>query len=228
MIRPDAPDNNSLGSSRPRFLDELDRDPIRAFRTFHDFARRLLTTYPPPAMRAMSKEDREDAISEVLLHCLKENMRVLRRYEDRGRPFAHWLLVVAQYRVLDLLRRNRRRTFESVEELEPWVFGRESRVEMHPDDRAFLRQNLEVVMRLIRQMELRDQILLLASAEGYRPRDLASLLGLPRSAAKRLSDELRYCRTRLKMALKRKLGMEWEDLLPSTGTHPRQPRRGIR
>lgn len=220
MITPRPSDRHPLGSSSPPFLDDLDRDPVRAFRLFYDFAQRLFDTHPPPAMRGMSPEDRQDAISEVILHCLKDDMRVLRQYEDRGRPFAHWLLVVAQFRVLDLLRRPRPEAAAPSPALEPWTSGRGSVIEIYPDDRALLRRNLELVIRIIRQMDLRDQILLLASAEGYPPRELALLLGRPRSEAKRLSDEVRYCRARLKAALK-KLGVDWKELYPTTGTHPR-------
>ena len=171
-----------------------------------------MRTYHSGSERALSREDREDAISEVVFHCLKDDLRVLRSYRDQGHSFASWFLVVAQYRTLDLLRRCSRSP-ETARSGPSGDVNCDRSPEGRPDESAFSRRNLDLVMRFVSQMDVTDQILLLGSAEGYRPRDLVRFLGLPSRKAKKVSDDLRYCRKRLKILLQTRAGLDWRDLI---------------
>ncbi len=194
----------------PSFLNGLDGNSARAFRDFYNFAWRLLTLSPPRALRDLSPQDREDVISEIILHCLKDDARVLRTYSNHGRPFARWLLVVAQCKAVDCIRRLRppqagdapAKDYE-----QPVADDAPS-----PEAVAIARKNLERVYRSIREMEPNCQLLLLGSAAGYRPRELACLLGWPATWGKKASDSLRYCRSRLKALLERE-GVDWQELV---------------
>ncbi len=208
-------DVDILRQATPSFIACLEQNPARAFREFYAFAWKLLRAFPPPAMRGFSVDDRDDLIAEVILHCVKNDMRVLRSYRDMGHAFASWLLVVAQYKALDLLRSQSspwrpslRLEPDGTGSAPPPVHARGAR----PDELAISRRNFELVMRIVREMAPEDQILLLASAEGYPPRDLVRLLGRPAEQAKKVSDDLRYCRKRLKRLLKTKAGLDWREL----------------
>ncbi len=210
MAKDDSFSPDILRQSWPSFLSLLAENPERAKREFYRFAWKVLIAFPPPAMRGLSREDREDAISEVVFHCLKDDLRVLRTYRDQGHPFASWFLVVAQYRTLDLLRRCAHSAGTTRSD-DSGTLHHDHSPEGRPDESAFSRRNLDLVMRFVLQMDLTDQILLMASAEGYRPRDLVRLLGLPSRNAKKVSDDLRYCRKRLKILLQTRAGLDWRD-----------------
>jgi hypothetical protein len=90
-----------LDQARPNFLDLLDKDPNQAFRDFYEFANKLLIINPPKSLQALTETERKDTIHDIILHCIKENFKVLRSYIDCGRPFAGWLYTVAYNKGLD-------------------------------------------------------------------------------------------------------------------------------
>lgn len=208
-------DVDILHQTRPSFIACLEQNPARAFREFYTFAWKILRAFPPPALRTLRADDRDDLIAEIILHCVKDDMRVLRRYDDLGYPFANWLLVVAQFRAIDLLRRPSSPWRPTVR-LDPGgPAGGPSPPRDRgtlPDELAISRKNLELVMSIVREMAPQDQIILIASAEGYPPRDLVRLLGRPPEDAKKVSDSVRYCRRRLKKLLKTRAGLDWREL----------------
>lgn len=201
-----------VGQGRPAFLDDLTRDRDRAFRDFYSFAWKLLTVSPPGTFRDLCAADREALISDVIFHCVKDDFRVLRTY--RGGSFAGWLLAIARNRTLDDFRRRARRKeapfpSDDPEEEEPrrQIQSREPL----QDQRTEWSEYLECARHCISAMSRKCQILLWASGEGLRPQEIQCLLGSGPGSNKAISDDLRYCRERLK-ALLLKEGLDWSSL----------------
>ncbi len=199
----------------PGFLDCLDADPHTAFRDFYAFAWRLLRSHPPAALRSMPPADRDEMISEVILHCWQNECRVLRTYHDREIPFSHWFLMVTRRKTLDHLRARERRAAGLVERQRLSLSaGQEPLVDPAPlaDERAISRQNLESAQRCIMRMGGNCRLLLQGSALGLKPREMTQLLGWPRDSGKKVSDSLRYCRSKLKELLLRE-GVDWGEMI---------------
>lgn len=203
-----------LDQSWPAFLDRLDTDPRTAFRDFYSFAWRLLKSHPPAAMRSLLPADREEMISEVILHCWQNDCRVLRTYRDRHIPFSHWFLMVARRKTLDHIRARERRGATDPDRPHAPMPGEPGPlIDPAPlaDEHAIARQNLESAQRCIMRMGRNCQLLLQGSALGLRPREMTQLLGWPRDWGKKVSDSLRYCRGKLRELLQRE-GVDWRDM----------------
>ncbi len=85
MATHEQPARHLLRQEWPEFLDLLDRDSRRAFEEFYLFARRLLLAAPPHIFLEVPVDSREDIIHDVILHCCRDEFRVLRKYRNRGR-----------------------------------------------------------------------------------------------------------------------------------------------
>jgi hypothetical protein len=81
-----------------------------------------------------------------------------------------------------------------------------------PTDETGNRAALEVVRVAIQQLSPRCRVLLLATAEGYKPKDLLGLESLPYKDNKKLADHLKNCRRSLINALA-KQGYTVDDIL---------------
>jgi len=189
----------------PFFLDLFDVDPDAAWAEFYKYARIVITARPPQPLLGLNREDREDCIEEIIFHCIKDDFRVLRRYEDIGRPFSAWLYVIAHNKAVDFIeKRNRRWSIEiqpeedtdvSASQREPVApFG-------NPDGNGDLDELVEKVEELIRQLGEECRQLLELAGQGLKPKEIAKLLGLPEDQNKKVSDHLRYCRDKLKKLL---------------------------
>jgi DNA-directed RNA polymerase specialized sigma24 family protein len=198
MDRP--PRDHPLHETHPAFLDLLDSNPLGAWEEFYAFAVRFLRACPPRATAGWSREEREDLVSAVVLHCCRDEFRVLRRYRDVGRPFAAWLFLVARNKALDEIKRRRGRVFGEGEA----EARAHSRVAVDPpaDEVAGHRQTLEIALRCIEEMGDNCRLLLLGAAEGLSPRGLTAFLGWPPDWNKKASDALRECRRQLRARLK--------------------------
>jgi RNA polymerase sigma factor (sigma-70 family) len=184
---PDAP---------PYRREDLDADPQRAYEAFYRYAVAHLRILPPAPLRAVREEDRLDLVHEVVMHCCRQEFRVLRSHQP-GRSFSTWFAFVARNHVIDLLRRggsdlDRRGESSPVEHLH--------HVPEPAADPARLAEDRDLVRHVADALhELSDkcQILLLGSAEGRTPRELLELLEWPARLNKKASDDLRACRARL-------------------------------
>ncbi len=152
-----------------------------------------------------------DLIHEVILSCREKDFQVLRRYHDKGRPFAAWFMSVARNRIIDLLRSQRGLSSGAALIAAP-LPSEESHADPSPlpDERVWASQLLDGVTRCIGKLGLTCQLLLEGSADGMAPRQLTHLLGWPANWNKKASDDLRACRKRL-LELLREEGFEVAD-----------------
>jgi DNA-directed RNA polymerase specialized sigma24 family protein len=194
-----------LNDTWPAFLDRIDRDPQRAWEEFHAFAWKLTRLRPPAVLSSLTPEDREDVLAEIVQDFQKDDFRLLRSYQDRGRPFAAWLWRVVKHRALDRLKAMKTRQHEAIP---IWVTDPAPL----PAEEIGSKAALDTVRRLIKQLSPRCQILLLAAAEGYKPKDLLDLGSLPYTDNKKLADHLKNCRRSLIKALERE-GYTVDDFL---------------
>jgi DNA-directed RNA polymerase specialized sigma24 family protein len=166
------------------------------------YAARLLKICPPSIYLALTPARREDVLHDLMLHCCRDDFRVLRRYRDRGRPFAAWLQLVTRNLLLDRWRTDRLATavpLESDDDDRPDVVVPDPApgADRELDGRRLLDAARDAMQRLSAECRL----LLQGAAEGLKPRQLVRLMGWPADWNKKASDDLRACRGRLRKLL---------------------------
>ena len=186
-------------------MELLDSDPQRAWEEFHAFAWKLTQLRQPVALASLPHEEREDLVADIVQDFQQDQFRILRRYENRGRPFAAWFWLVVKRRALDRLKAMKIRDYE---EIPGWVMDDAPLAAEEVGSKAAL----EDIRRVIKQLSPRCQLLLMATAEGYKPKDLLELESLPYTDNKKLSDHLKNCRRSLIKAMAKE-GYTVDDVL---------------
>jgi RNA polymerase sigma factor (sigma-70 family) len=204
--------SSSIGDQYPAFLRHLDDDPEGAFADFYAFLQKVFARYPPRVFRMVREDSREDVIHDIAVHCCEREFRVLRAYQDVGAPFGVWLHLVATRRILDQLgkKRGAEKSSERVE-VDEWFEGVYAGDELPPDRDVARKVLLEKTVNAMGQLGERCRLLLLAAAEGWKPREMAELLGDPNLDNKKISDGLRECRRQLRWRI-RKEGINPESV----------------
>jgi RNA polymerase sigma factor (sigma-70 family) len=204
--------------SWPVFLDLIDQDENKAMEQFYDFAVRLLKTSPPRNMSRVPDSDQMEVIHDIFLRCQKNDWRILRMYENRGKPFAKWFMMVARNMIEDWLRARARhigRTRPIVSNSESEEGIREESLggkDPSPLRNMIAQEHLAIVQQCISQLCHICQLLLYYRAKGLKPREVARAMGWPPEWNKKVSDDTRYCRQQLeRMLLER--GLTARDLL---------------
>jgi RNA polymerase sigma factor (sigma-70 family) len=193
-----------LQQSWPLFLDLLDENPQKAFSEFYSFARKLLTVKPPRTLQELSKPESEDMIQDIILHCVQDSFRVLRRYQDRGKPFAAWLYILAHNKCLDYLRGLKREVETTSGGFEPGSKDHAtlcSDPDIDPEVRTRLHSVIELVGTCVSKLGDYCELLLKCAADEYTPSEIVLVLGWPKDKNKKVSDDLRECRKRLRKML---------------------------
>lgn len=191
MFGKDARSAHDLDSHWPAFLDLLDTDPHRALEGIHTFAWKLFEVHPPFILRKLDPTDRQDRIADLVLSCSQDRFRKLRSYRNVGKPFAAWLSTVLVRQAINWLRSRKpaeelTESLQSVEDDQsPGLSGRV----------------VDSLNRCMGQMTEKCRLYLVCTADGMKPRDIALLLGVPEVDNKRISDDLRHCRRRLRELL---------------------------
>jgi RNA polymerase sigma factor (sigma-70 family) len=182
-------------------LDLLDKSPDEAFREFYSFAQRLLKVKPPRTLQGLSDAAAHDAIQEIILHCVEDDFRVLRKYRDRGRPFSAWFYMLAHNKSLDILRKKNREDSILSGPADSTDSGSghiRPNPDISPEQRTRLRSAIDIVRKCMSMLGEYCRLLLQLAADEYTPREMVLVLGLPRDKAKKISDDLRECRKRLR------------------------------
>jgi DNA-directed RNA polymerase specialized sigma24 family protein len=183
----------------PAFLTCLDTRPDEAFQEFYQFAQRQLIRVPPAPSRRLSPDERQDLFHDIVFHCVREKFRVLKQYQDRGYNFAAWFQVVAYRQTLLYVRkRGPVRSVSQRNSPEP----SETPSEHKPV--------LDSVWQALSVMDVYCRRLLLLAAEEYTPREIVRAWGLAASDNKKVGDQIRECRKKLKARLDG-AGVEWRE-----------------
>jgi RNA polymerase sigma factor (sigma-70 family) len=190
--------------SWPAFLDMLDSDPEAAFAEFYRLAVASMSFSPPRPMRSLSREDSQDLIHEVVFHCVKDDFRVLRRYVDRGKSFRAWLYTIAHHKCLDYLRgRGIKVQVVPIHE-DPDGKGLENVLADPgggPDKRLEGADLVATVKKAVTRLGQHCRMLLEMAADEFTPKEMVAVLRLPPDQNKKISDDLRYCRDKLRKLL---------------------------
>jgi RNA polymerase sigma factor (sigma-70 family) len=192
-----------LEQTWPAFLDLLNEDPQEALRAFYSFARRLLIVKPPRPLRKLPHAEAEDLIQEILLHCVCDNFKALRQYTDQGRPFAAWFYILAHNKCMDYIRRRKRETEIIWSDYHNDLNSGRSVAnrDISPEEKTGLRNGIRIVRRCMAVLGQYCRLLLELAADEYKPSEMALVLGWPRGMNKKVADDLRGCRRRLKNML---------------------------
>jgi RNA polymerase sigma factor (sigma-70 family) len=195
----------------PYGVGDLDRAPESAYEAFYRYAVAHLSTHPPAPLRSVSSEDRMDMIHEVVMHCCREDFRVLRRF-DPARSFSAWFGFVARNHIIDILRHGRGDVSAHVVPEDDSQIESMRSPQASPERETESRDLMEKVEQVLRKMDDKCQILLLGAAEGRAPRQMLELLGWSESMNKKASDDLRACRNQLCRRL-RENGLQVTDFV---------------
>ncbi len=191
-------------SSWPSFLDYLDSDPDRAFTEFYRFAVISIRDPLPKPMRGLNEGEIDDLIEDIVYHCTKSEFGALKTYQNNSRPFAAWLHVVAYNKSMDYLRKLGRElktvSYHSTDEdqgLENILPAAGASQEDITDARKVLNQ----VRQTINLMGDYCQLLLEMAADEFTPKEMVEALKYDKNQNKKLSDDLRHCRQKLRKLL---------------------------
>ena len=194
----------SLSDRKPDFLSYLNSDPERAVREFYVFTVKFMQSSAPRVILAIPPEERESLTHDIVVRCIDDNCRVLRQYRDQGKPFAAWLYRIARNMIIDIIKPHKVQgqaiqevPFDDFQNLETGV-----RVNVQSEEvRQFQSRVLEQVNECLRQLNEHCQLLLRMAAREFNPQEMAQVLRWDSKKAKKISDDLRYCREKLKNLL---------------------------
>jgi RNA polymerase sigma factor (sigma-70 family) len=202
---------NNDNPNWPSFLDTIDDASEKSAAEFYLFSAKLLHTVPPKLFRGLNKEDQQDLIQEIVIHCIKNNFRVLRTYQNKGKPFAAWFYIIVHNKIVDFLRRRGQELPYQVDLADMPEF-----VSENPGIEALFNvehsEALEVVRMCLNEIGTKCRLLLKLAAKEFRPREMARILGLSPEQAKNVANDLAHCRKKLANLLWEK-GVKIEDYL---------------
>jgi DNA-directed RNA polymerase specialized sigma24 family protein len=184
----------------PNFLNKLDSNPDTAFREFYKLAYYVYNTTPPIPLRNLPSEESEELKDDIIYHCVKDNFRVLRLYQSKGKPFAAWFYTLASNKCRDYLRKKGRQP-ETVPidsnpdnlSLADILHNKNENSEYKIDFADFI----SITKKAISQLEEYCKLLLEMAADEFTPKEMVLVLRLPKDQNKKVSDDLRECRRRL-------------------------------
>lgn len=188
----------------PGFLDELDRNPDNVQIEFYKFTRAVLELNPPKYMRYLVSDEQEDVFSETFLFCIKDDFAILRTYINKGKPFAGWFYTILNNKVIDFLRAKSRKP--EVNPVNP-DHGNDDFLDFqpapNPDPVKIIefKRILATTNEAIKQLSENCQLLLTLASDGLRPREIVKILRFNPDKNKKVSDDLRECRRKLRKLL---------------------------
>jgi len=189
LLMPKAVSTTDNRDSWPEFLNLLESDPKGALDGFYRLACNSIGSVPPRPVRGLSKQDFEDFFHDFVGVCCEKRFRKLRKYANRGRPFAGWLYVVAHNYALDWIAKTGR----------PREVPGDYESEVNPD--TGLSTLVDTVREAMRTLSEKCRLLLKLAAEEYTPKEMALAMGWSASDNAKASDDLRFCRRKLREVL---------------------------
>jgi len=202
---------NSENHNWPSFLDLMDDNPKEAASKFYLFAAKLLRVVPPKLFRNLNKEDQEDIIQNIVIHCIKDEFRVMRTYQNKGKPFAAWLYIISHHKIIDFLRKQGHEIPYETETADS-----PENVSENPGIEALFnvehKEALEAVRMCLIEIGTKCRLLLKLAAKEFRPREMVRVMGFSAEQAKNVANDLAHCRKKLANLLWQK-GIKIEDYL---------------
>lgn len=185
-----------LADPRPGFLSKLDSDRVAALTEFRRFAELLFQNAPPPSFLRVPVDDRDDVISEVVLHCIDGNCARLRMFQPRkGSKFAGWLAVVANRKISDILKQQRSKNAVVSYSLSE---AHEEHAPNPSPEEVAIRSELErIFLASLRKIGRRCRLLLRLKILEYKNREIVQLLRLPQEQNKKVGNHVLECRKKL-------------------------------
>lgn len=190
-----------LSDPYPGFLAKLDISRDEAIAQFRRFAERLFQVAPPPNYLRVPPDDRDDVISEVVVHCIENDCARLRSYRHReGCRFAGWFATVAYRKISDLLKRERHRE-QHTSAAEP-----HERASGEPDpEQLAIGKDLEnIFLAALRHLSRECRLLLRLRRLEFTNREIVKLLRLPSKYNKTIGNQIIECRKKLASLLRRR------------------------
>ncbi len=180
----------------PEFLGLLESDPPKAAEMFYTYAFQLLSVCPPRIMRMIEPSEKDDLIQEIAIHCIANDLRVLKTYRRQSVPFEAWFYMVARNKILDHLKMKGRR----VQFADPPIDDRDDSGQPGKQQKQEpeMKDMLNSVETALEDMDRKCRLLLKLAAREFKPSEMARILRLPAEEAKKLSNDLGYCRRKLR------------------------------
>jgi len=183
----------------PPFFDLLDRHPGRAAELFYRYVVSLLEVSLPRKLKHIPEEQRKDLFHDIVVHCIKDDFRVLRQYTNIGRPFAAWFYFVANNKIRDYIEKHTKDVEANAGESSN---STPIKAEIsNPETSLQSRELLELVNECIAELDAYCQVLLRLAGEEFKPREMVGVLGWAKEKAKKVSNDLGYCRSKLQNLL---------------------------
>jgi RNA polymerase sigma factor (sigma-70 family) len=178
----------------------LDSDRDTAIAEFRRFAEKLFRDAPPPNYFRVHPDDRDDVLSEVVVHCIDNNCARLRRYRHReGARFAGWFATVAHRKISDLLKREQHR-----DRCDP--DGEEQNLPSsapNPQQVTIAKQIESIFLGALRQLGRECRLLLRLRYLEFTNREIVRLLRLPPTQNKTIGNQIIECRKKLVKLLRK-------------------------
>lgn len=187
----------------PWFADGSDSDPQRRMVDVERFAQEFFRSNTLSLMRRLSPEESEDLKREIVLHCIDDHFRVLKQFRQTGANFDAWFCTVCLNKAKDFLKSRTRYQQMVTHDLsaDQLTLNRPKDGAPSPEDAAHLRQIVEAVNRGIESLDRYCRLLVRMDGEEFKPREMVRVLRWPLSKAKKISDDLAYCKEKLRILL---------------------------
>jgi len=196
--------NNMKKSSWPEFLGLIDNDIDQAYTEFYKFAINMLTVSPPRIIYAFTEQEKEDITSDIIYFCIKDDFNILKKYKPTGKSFSAWFYILSHNYCIDFFRKKKReyKIFQSNSEPEDIAIEQLININSTDHDSSFdLSRILVKIRKTIGRLSDKCRLLLEMAADELKPKEMTMILGLPKDKNKKVSDDLRECRRKLKNLL---------------------------
>lgn len=207
----------NLNDPSPEFLSKLDSNRNAAIADFHRFAKRLFQEAPPHNYFRIPPDDREDIISEIILHCIDHDCAKLRRYQPRtGSLFAGWLATVASRKISDRLKREKNRERRVVPIRSENQKHEPVAPRSNPDHLVVTKERESIFFAVFRKLGQPCRLLLRLKYRDFTNREITALLRRPPSHNKIIGTQVSDCRKKF-MKFLRESGHELSDFFDTSG-----------
>ena len=188
--------------SPPWFADGGVSDPERRMADLEHYAHEFFRLCNPRLMQRLPPEDQRDLQRDIILHFIADNFRVLRQFRQTGANFDAWFCTVCLNQMKDFLKkRNRYRQVVFDDPDGAAQLAAHDRTQQNPEEATHRRRLVAEVSRGIGLLDRYCRLLIRLGGEEFKPREIVRVLRWPQEKAKKVSDDLAYCKEKLRKLL---------------------------